>query len=438
MARKWKILPLILAMSMLLSGCGLLTLDELYCLPKRSGDYDNIQSVIDKAVKNLSYSAPISGQNRQAVQTADLDGDGVTEYVLFAQDESENPLKILIFCQVASGYVLMDTIEGYGSAFDFVEYAQMDDRDGLEIIVGRRVSDDVARAVSVYRFTSGFSHHLFSSGYVQLALNDLNQDGLSELLLFHAGASDRHNASAVLYGFADGEIRRQSSVTLSSTVANLYQAEVGVLEDGRSTVYVTSLEGETNLVVDILIPEEEKLVNLTKGVFIPAVQNQLVYPMDIDGDGVLELAQTVALTPAQENGAVEYVLQWYSLDTRGKRHVKQYTYHEYTDGWYMCLKPEWIESLRIERTDGQCIWYMHDEDTGNLSQVLVFSVLTGLDREEQAQKPGRFIIHKGERVIYIVDMKPDALRYNMSAAYLNDHLHPIRTEWNNEDRGGKV
>ena len=147
----WKMIAVILAATVLLSGCGLLTLEELYCPPKRSEDYDNLQSVIDKAMRDLTYCAPISGENQQAVQTADLDGDGVDEYLLFAQDSSETPLKILIFCQLASGYMLMDTIEGYGFAFEFVEYAQMDDRDGVEIIVSRQVSEELARSVSVYR-----------------------------------------------------------------------------------------------------------------------------------------------------------------------------------------------------------------------------------------------------------------------------------------------
>ena len=152
-----KYIMICLVILLFLTGCGLSTVDQLYCLPKRSEAYNNLQTAIDEAMDGLAFSAPIYGDNRQNVQAADLDGDGVDEYLLFAKDNSEKPLKVLIFSQLASGYVLMDTIEGYGMAFDFVEYAQMDDRPGMEIVLGRQVSDQVARAVSVYRFTSGFA-----------------------------------------------------------------------------------------------------------------------------------------------------------------------------------------------------------------------------------------------------------------------------------------
>ena len=105
------ILPALM-LALLLTGCSMPTLDELYCLPKRSNSDSNLQEVIDEAMSGLQYSAPISGSNQQTVQAADLDGDGKDEYLLFAKDTSEKPLKILIFSEIAVGYVLMDTIEG--------------------------------------------------------------------------------------------------------------------------------------------------------------------------------------------------------------------------------------------------------------------------------------------------------------------------------------
>ena len=162
MTKKWIIFAVLTALVLGLSGCSLLTLDELYVPPRRSEDYDNLQSVIEEAMQDLTYCAPIAGDHQQAVQTADLDGDGVDEYLLFAKGNNEMPLKILIFSQLASGYMLMDTIEGYGFAFDFVEYIPLDDRAGVEIVVGRQVSEELARSVSVYRFTSGFSQQLLS------------------------------------------------------------------------------------------------------------------------------------------------------------------------------------------------------------------------------------------------------------------------------------
>ena len=193
MRRIVKIGILVLLAALVLSGCGLKTVDQLYCLPKRSEADKDLHALINEAMEGMTFSAPVYGSNRLSVQAADLDGDEVDEYLLFAKDNSEKPLKILIFCQLASGYVLMDTIEGYGLAFDFVEYAQMDDRPGVEVIVGRQVSDQVARSVSVYRFTSGFSRQLLSTVYSRITVCDLDEDEKKEILLLNYGAAENGN-----------------------------------------------------------------------------------------------------------------------------------------------------------------------------------------------------------------------------------------------------
>ena len=71
-----KLMVLLIMTALLLSGCKILTVDQMYKPPKRSEDFNSLQSVISSAIGNMEYSAPISGENQQIVQTADLYGDG--------------------------------------------------------------------------------------------------------------------------------------------------------------------------------------------------------------------------------------------------------------------------------------------------------------------------------------------------------------------------
>ena len=66
------------AMSLVLSGCFVKTVDELYTLPKHSDEYNRLEQAIDQVMssQNASYAAPVSGMNQQSVQLADLDGRG--------------------------------------------------------------------------------------------------------------------------------------------------------------------------------------------------------------------------------------------------------------------------------------------------------------------------------------------------------------------------
>ena len=84
---------LMLLLVLVLSGCFIKTVDELYALPKHSDEYNNLQQAIDQLMaQGAAYSAPVSGVNQQSVQLADLDGDGEDEAIVFLKTGGEKPL----------------------------------------------------------------------------------------------------------------------------------------------------------------------------------------------------------------------------------------------------------------------------------------------------------------------------------------------------------
>ena len=60
MKRIWALGLILAALS--LSGCAMRTVEDLYALPKRSEEYDKLQSAIDIAMAGLDYAAPLSGR----------------------------------------------------------------------------------------------------------------------------------------------------------------------------------------------------------------------------------------------------------------------------------------------------------------------------------------------------------------------------------------
>lgn len=434
-ALKMRIVALLLLLSMALSGCVLRTLEELYCLPKRSEDYEKLQSLIDEAMEELTYSAPISGDNRQSVQTADLDGDGIDEHLLFAKDESENPLKILIFSQVASGYVLMDTIEGYGFAFDFVQYAQIDDKPGLEIVVGRQVSEDLPRSVSVYRFASGYARQMLSTGYTGLACEDLDNDGMDELMLFTAGVSDRGNGMAVLYTYEEELLHRSVVSHLSRPIAYFQQVKTGLLQDGSPAVFVTSAENDQGLLLDIFAFSDNALTNLTEGTYIPAVRNYFLYPEDIDDDGVVEIPCPVVVQSSENAKQEEYILQWESVDKNGLKTTKGYTYHHFVGSWYLRLERSWIDSLAIVQENTGCGFFLIDPETGAFQKLLVIHAFTGSDRENENLLKGRVLLFKGDSIVFAAELGEMASACGITEANVQEFFTLIRKEWNTEEDG---
>ena len=125
MKSKWLMLLGVLA-CLLLSGCAMKTVDEMYCLPKRSEAYQELQKVLDTELQNMEYCAPLSGMNQQPVQAADVDGDGVSEFLVFAKAAGERPLRILVIEREDQTFTLTDTLQFCGTAFDQVACVSLD------------------------------------------------------------------------------------------------------------------------------------------------------------------------------------------------------------------------------------------------------------------------------------------------------------------------
>ncbi len=431
MRRTIGILAVLLCMALLLGGCGLRTVDQLYCLPRRSDAEMDLQQVIDQAMDDLSYSAPIYGENRQVTQTVDLDGDGVAECLLFAEGEGEKPLKILIFCQLASGYVLMDTIEGYGFAFDFVEYAQIDGEPGLEIVVGRQVSDQITRSVSVYRFSSGQSRQLLSASCNKMVTCDLDADGCSELVLLGAGELENDLGVLSVYQMEGQLLETTSQTELHYGLEQVKGIAVGSLSDGVAGIIMTSAaEGDAS-VFDIYTMTDHTLTCVYTAALTQPAQGR-ISAQDMDGDGITELPDLLEMPEHPQNLRMRYYVRWYSVSSQGICTDKLYAYIHHDQGWYLDIRQSWMQDMAVVSDLNRSDFYMPGAD-GDWQKVLTIYMLDDADRELIAQSMGYTVLYKTDTVIYAADIPGAAELYGITGAVIQAGFHGLRTELNTQE-----
>ncbi len=402
---KKRILLLLLAfvMGCLLAGCAVPTVDQLYCVPKRPESYSALQSVFDEAMADLEYSAPRSGQNLQTVQMEDLDGDGIREYLVFARGEGDKPLRILIFAQSGDSYSLADTLECSGAYFDQVEYIQMDGNGGAELLVGTRISEQVYRSLGVFSYTQGTAQPVMTTSYVKYLTCDLDTDGIGEVLVLKPGITDADYGAAALCRIENGAGKRSEEVALSCPVDKLSRILTGSLADGTPGVYISGADEQGAVLTDVLSLEGDRLSNaaiLAKGgTKMEPFGDWQIYPVDIDGDGQIELPKLVKAR--EPSGALnQKLICWYALSPDGTGIPKLHTYHDYENGWYLALAEEWLPNLRISRDQDTVAFHMEDPETGQTQKIFSVYILTGPNREENAVIENRFMLHKGEHTIY--------------------------------------
>ncbi len=435
MKKRLNLFIILIMAALLLGGCAVRTVEQMYYPPRRSEAYHNLQSAIDKAMAGLSYSAPLFGENQQTVQMADLDGDGIQEFLLFAKSGAESPLRILIFRLHDEDYSLVETISCNGTSFDQVEYVQMDKRGGMEIVVGRQLNDQVLRSLSVYTLTDDGVKQLISTNYTKFLAVDMNDDKTGELFVLRPGATDADNGVAELYAMDSGTMVRSKEVSMSQPAQNLKRIIVGKLHGGEKAIYAASTVGDTEIITDVYALNAGTLMNVSfsneSGTSIKTMRNYYVYADDIDNDGVVELP---ALIPMQSDGQQiisdrNDIVRWYAMTISGGEVVKMYTYHNFVGGWYIQLNSRIAEHLMVKNNGFEYVFYLWDDAGETYQKLMTIYALSGNDRKAEAQKNGRVVLSTTESLIYAAEIEPCAEEYGLEKAHLPLRFHMIQQDW---------
>lgn len=433
-----KHLKLILAgafAALLLTGCSMTTVDEMYCIPKRSERFAELQSVIDSAMSGLEYCAPRSGENQQTVQMADLDGDGQMEYLVFTKGFTDKPMRILIFDYVDKAFRHVDSIDSNGSGFDRVEYIQMDDTPGLELVVGHKVGNQVPRSVSVYSFASGHPEQILITNYSKMLTVDLDMDNFQELFILRPGQSETDKGIAELYGLTDGVMERSNEVTLSGPVDKVKRMLLGQLHDGESAVYIASSLEQDALITDVFSYINEVLVNVSvsneSGTSVKTMRNFYVFSDDIDNDGVVELPDLITMKTLDNNQITDRhdLIRWYAMTAQGEEVDKMFTFHDFMAGWYLELDEAWASRLTVQQSGNEYAFFIWTEDYDKVDKIVTIFANSPNTKEVSESNSDAFTLLKTDSFIYTARLEVGAAKYDISRDSLIRDFHRIQQEW---------
>lgn len=426
-------LGVLAALLTLLSGCMLKTVDQMYCLPRRSEEYHNLQAAMDQVMSGLEYCAPLQGENQQTVQMVDLTGDGQSEALVFAKGVGERPLKIFIFAKEHGAYVNTATIETAGTAFEQVEYADLDGAGGVELVVGRQVSNEVVHALSAYTFSQGTPETLLTANYSRFLTVDLDRDNLRELFLLRPGA-DGGNGVAELYDYRGGAMERSAEAVMSVPVENLKRMTAGGMYQETQAVFAASNYDEDTIITDVYAIVKDRLTNVSlsseSGTSVKTIRNYYVYGDDIDNDGLMELPSLVPMEEASSGG--RELIRWYNLTPEGNEVEKLYTFHNYADRWYVCIQRDWVDTVSVTRgADVAGVQgYVFSAGRDQKHQVLfTIYAFTGDNREELAASDGRFPLAKTDEVTYAACLGGGSMGRQLDQKTLISYFNFIREDW---------
>ena len=434
------LLALLLAVgTLLLSGCVFKTVDELYTLPRQTDEYYNLQAELDELLAGgAQYSTPETGDNQQAVQMIDLTGDGVHEVIVFLNTGGDEPLQVHIYTKQGQEYVPLTVLRHTGSAFDRVDYVDLDGQPGKELVLGTRVSDQVLQCLHVYAVDAGGAAELLSTNYFEYNLADLDEDETQELITFRSGAEGEQGI-AEMFRYVDGTIHSGGTARMSVPLG----AEVirriinGYTEEHTYAVFVAS-GYESGLITDVFAMKDGTFTNIAicadETQSAQTLRDGLIYGADIDSDGLIELPSQQKLQKFREDDPRDYYLiHWYNLAMDGRKIVKLTTYYNEADGWYLAIPDAWQEANLLvyygEDESGYPGYgfYLYTTEPADARLAVTIYQFSGTDAGELASRDGRFVLSEKGDTIYAAKLGSGAA---CSPGELTNLFRFIQIQWN--------
>lgn len=424
------IAPLVIS----LSGC-VMTVDQMYSPPRRSEGFTNLQTVMDQAMQGKVFCAPISGDNQQPVQMIDLNGDSVEEAIVFTKGTQEKPLSIMIFAREDGEYQLSNTIDSTGSAFEQVDYVQMDGDPGVEMIVGRQVQDQVIRSLTVYKFSEDKPDKLLTASYQKYMTWDMDGDSLDEIIVLNPGRTETDPGMISTYDFQGNVVNKSIDVQLSRPLDQVQRVVHGALSNGEPAIFVSSRVDESTITTDVVAFDDTVLSNVVLSEKIEtgtkALRNDFIYPDDIDQDGTMELPELVEMYGEMPDATQqEYMIRWYAMDLDGTKTTKQYTYHNQPEGWYVILSDQAADRIRVVNEDsGRYSFHLWNEEKRQFDKLWTLYILTGSERSARAAENHRFVLARTDNVVYAGELEDEARLLGVNEDHLKAAFHLIQSDW---------
>jgi len=436
--RRIAVAVMLTSLSVCLTACLSVRADELYRLPEFSEEYIKLQNQLDAILTlGAEYSPPTSGLNRQTVQYVDLDNSGVNEVIAFFAVPSNGTLQMYIFQNIDGDYVVAETIEGVGAAFDSVRYIDMDGDGVREIMIGWQMSSAL-KYLSVYSLKDFDAVLLAKADYSMIAIDDFSEDGNDDIVVLRLPTEEIGAVAEVFIMMPDGEIV-SAEARLSNGIEVISRVLTGKLTDGATAVFVDS-EGKFdngNLITDICVLKDDSLVNISaavqSGVSEETIRSRQ-QSSDMRGDGVITVP-IPRLLKAQSETAY-YAIDWYAFASAGRSTLALTTYHNNFDEWYLILPYDWRGKVSVRREDifaGErtVIFSYITEGESPYEDFLKVYRLSGDMAEERARFPGRTMLLKEDIAVYAFELlaPPDSFGLTFDEALIKENFRLIYSEW---------
>lgn len=360
-----RLIAAFLVVIMLCSCSAQLGMSELLSPPRLTDEQSAIYDAIELSVGTdaFKFRYPRRGKNLSACVITDLDNDGAQEAIVFYELTVNGVTSswLNILTEREGVWKSRYQLPGEGAAVDFIDFAPIEDENRNNIIVGWSVAGQDNLLCRVYTYGSNSVALSYEGAYNEVLIEDMDGNGLSELLLCTRNLTRRAVMSLVKY--RAGNIVKTSEVELPLSMTDYAQLSFGKLTTGLSAVfadvYLGSDEVSTRIAaVDAarstisLIDAEEMGIYESFDRSVPTL-----YCDDVNLDGLMDIPVSVPLLGYERGDEREAVMMTrYMSVINGELETVQRSVVNFAAGYQMKLPDKWENAVTVARQSETNEW----------------------------------------------------------------------------------
>ncbi len=355
--KKGKLIPALIAVTML-TGCTFGTnIDTLMSPPKLSVEQEQIYSALTKAAgTSIKLKYPKSGTYLSAFIIEDIDGDGGNEAVVFYEKTGltveENTLRINILDKNDGKWSSVCDTTAAGSEIEKVMISKLGSDERVNLIIGSSLINRSEKNVSLYNYSDGNIENTFASPYSFFDVTDLDGDEENEFLLL-TGASFNTNAAVEAYKFDKNGKRPPYSIELSGSFTEFENISYGQTGSGATALYIDAAAGNGVIQSDIIYMDDS---GLNKIFAVPSESSATSRPsgctsFDVDSDGIPEIPVQSLFYGYEGASESEQIMvtDWMYINEKNQLEKKYSSYFSVTDGYIFIMPEKWRDKITIKR-----------------------------------------------------------------------------------------
>lgn len=389
-------LLIVVLVSLVLSGYGFESVDNLMRPPKIEGENSEIQAAFEKSVDDkYRLISPLSGNYRSSFILVDLNDDGDNEVVVFYSTSTVSEIiRMNILDEINGEWNSIVDIESSHSDVHRVDFSDLDNDGKKELIIGWSLLDqELSNTLNVYKLNLGNSEQIienvFTKEYTDYMICDVNGDDKSDVIIFENSVTDQYGGIKATYldfkvdkVYAAGEFNLDPIISAITSIS--YD---NASADGNKRFYIDGYKTDSGMTTDVFYWDNSDNVfsriqtDSAVSVTSSAVRLFNVACSDINDDSVIEipfeyeLEKSEIISSANQENKQQHIIGWMQI-TDNSYEVVNYEIYNNSNGYILNINKESFGKFTVK----------NNLDTGVMTFYELFEIKGPEDGEAKPKK----------------------------------------------------